>query len=72
MSDQYETLEMLRQQLQEKFDGVESFGIEPLIDDPLEHAFGSVEESFPICSWFWCSYANNDQQENTAAQLAHA
>jgi hypothetical protein len=74
MSDQTNTeleiREKLRQQIQEKFGQVESIGIEPLLDEALEHVAGGVEESSDICSWMWCSHANNDLQENAAVRPA--
>jgi hypothetical protein len=65
MSDQNETREKLRQQIQEKFGQVESIGIEPLLDEALEHVAGGVEESMDICSYMWCS--NKESVSDTVA-----
>ena len=62
MSDQNETREKLRQQIQEKFGQVESIGIEPLLDEALEYASGGVDNATDICSWVWCSHAADAQE----------
>jgi hypothetical protein len=61
---QDETREKLRQQLQEKFGQVESIGIEPLLDEALEHVAGGAEE-MAVCSYMWCS--NKESASDTAA-----
>ena len=61
MSDQNETREKLRQQIQEKFGQVESIGIEPLLDEAMEHVAGGVDNAADICSWMWCSHAADEQ-----------
>jgi hypothetical protein len=69
MSDQNSQAEQrdkMRKQLQEKFGDVESIGIEPLLDEALEHVAGGGDE-LDICSYMWCSSNNEDSAELSSA-----